>query len=373
MSRRAFACWVVAVALAMMVTACRKQESESIAIGAVLPISGANAPQGEYARNGINMAVSEINAAGGVGGKVLRIVYGDSQSTVDAGVPAYQTIITGSRVPATLAILNPVVVKVALIADREKGVLLNCGAQDSDLRKGGPFVFNLVPDAIEEARAMAEFAITRLRLTEAATFAVDRDSGMAAAAEFAQTFTRLGGRIVREEMVEKEGEFVVPAIVRLESEGPPATFVAAPPATTAKLLRAAKELGFSTQWLANSSFEIDGARAAAGPAAEGVTYTALRTFSIASPRARQFATDYKGRFGFAPEMYAVSCYDAVHALAAAIKAGGGASSVKIASGMRMRVLDGVAGRLDFTKANWVERPFEIRTVKDGRTQIVPDK
>jgi branched-chain amino acid transport system substrate-binding protein len=373
MSRRVVACCVANVALAVFATACRHQAAESIAIGAVVPLSGVNAPLGEYARNGIDMAVGEVNAAGGVNGKVLRVIYGDSQSTVDAGVPAYQMIVTGSRPPAILAILNPIVVKVAQIADREKTVLLNCGAQDPDLRKAGPFVFNLVPDAIEEARALAGFAISKLGLKDAATLAVDRNSGMAAAAEFAREFTRLGGRVVREDLVEMEGQYFAPAIDRLASVSPSATFVAGPPAATTRALRQAAVDGFTTRWLTDSSFEIDGAMTAAGPAAEGVTFAGVRHALPDSARARKFVADYKSRFGYEPEIYAATCYDGIHALAGAIKTPDTVSSAAIANGLRARASDGVMGPLDFTDATWVARPFEIRTVKSGRAQIVPER
>lgn len=365
--------------LALGLSGCRYRAPETVVVAALLPLTGVHAAQGEYARNGITLAVNEINAAGGVDGKLLRVVVEDSQSTAEGGVAAYQKLTGADRIGATLATLNSVVVPVSSLAGRVNSVLLNCGAQDASLRKAGPYVFSLVPDAIEEARAMAEFSINRLHLKTAGTLTFERHSGAAAAAMFAAEFVRLGGRIVAEAAVEwnfplvRLGDDVQKPIAKLRLASPEAIFVSGPAATLPKVFRTGAELGMKWQWLTESSFELDGALAAAGEAGQGVVYTARRPLDVDAGPAGRFAAAYKARFGIDADATAATFYDGVYALTSAIHAGGGTGAAAIADGLRKASFDGVTGRIDFRNGPFVHRSMEFRTAHAGRPHVVPER
>lgn len=343
-------------------------------IGALVPLTGPAAALGEYARNGMGLAVSEINAAGGVAGRPLRVIYEDSQSTTEGGVPAYQKLTRADHVPASLAILNAVVVPAASLANRESSVLINCGAQDARIRKeGGAFVFNVVPDAILEAQSMASFAFTELKITTAATLHLENDPGAAAGAAFANAFTALGGRIVADVEIDKNKDDTAAAIGRLKLASPPAVFVTAPARALVPVLQQAAALGLRPRWLTDASFELEGVIKTAGPAADGVIYTAQRPLDVSSPSSLQFLAAYRARFGFDPELAAATFYDGVYALKGAIDAAGGTTGGDIARGLRMLAREGVTGRIDFTQSAWLMRPLEFRTVRGGRVERVPQK
>jgi branched-chain amino acid transport system substrate-binding protein len=89
--------------------------------------------------------------------------------------------------------------------------------------------------------------------------------------------------------------------------------------------------------------------------------------------AQAFATSYRARFGFEPELRAASFYDGVFALKAAMDAAGGRSARDIARGMKRVARDGVTGRVDFTTSLTVSLPLELRTVTGGRPTVVPPR
>lgn len=358
----------------LALTACRYRAPETIVIGAAVPLTGARGSEGEYARNGVALAVAEINAAGGAGGKALRVIYEDTQSTSEGGVPAYQKLTVSDHVVATLAHMNPIVVPVASLANRTTSVLINCGGQDPRIRReGGGFVFNLVPDAILEAEAMAEDAVTRLHIKVAATFYLENDSGEAAAAAFGKAFTKLGGRIVANEQVDKNKDLSDASIARLRAASPEAVFFVTPSRTTVTMFRAAHDAGWRPQWLTDSSFELDDVIRASGALAEGVVYTSLRPFLPVTARAQQFAAAYKARNGFDPELVAATYYDGVYALKGAVDAVHGSSGADIAKGLRMVAFEGVTGRIDFTQSTFVPKPVELRTVDHGRVRVFVER
>lgn len=374
MGRWASRRWVFAVASVLTLSACRYRAPETIVIGALIPLTGASSAEGEYARNGAGLAVAEINAAGGVNGVPIRVVYEDSKSTVEDGVPAYQKLLSADHVVATLAVLNPVVVPAASLANRAESVLVNCGAQDVRIRRdAGTFAFSLVPDAVDEAREMARVVVQQWQVTTAATLFLENDEGKVAAEAFAQAFTRLGGRIVAQEQTDKNKDDMPASIARLRAATPAAVYVSAPARHIVRALEQARTAGFGPKWLTDSAFELDSTYRTAGPAAEGVVYTALRSLSLASSVAQAFATAYRTRFGFEPELRAASFYDGVFALKAAMDASGGRSAGDIARGMKRVTRDGVTGRVDFTTSFTVSLPLELRTVNGGRPTVVPPR
>lgn len=367
----------LAVLLAVLLSACRYRAPETILLGALFPLSGASADQGEYARNGTQLAVAEINAAGGVQGKLLSVIYEDSQSAGERGLPAYQKLIQSDRVVATLAMLDDVVAPAAKLAGRLEQVLVNCSAPDVIMAAAGPTVFSMDPDNAVEARAAAVYAVQTLHLTAAATLSVERHSSVGAANAFAAEFRRLGGRILAQQQVEWNfdavafGENVLKPLKRLREPSPPAVFVAGPAKTTALALRTAQQMGLRAQWITGSSFELDGGIAAADAAADGVIYTAVRRWSEDSPETQRFGAAYRRRFGLEPQRVAAAAYDGVYALAAAMSPTGGRSGAELAQALRATVRSGVLGSVDFSRQAFLERPLEFRTVTAGRVRVLP--
>lgn len=357
--------------LGLASSGCRYRAPEAIVIGAVVPLTGSFAAEGEYARNGAALAVAEINAAGGVRGQMIRVIYEDSQSDVAGGVPAYQKLTNSDHVVATLAHQSSGVALAAGLANRNRSVLINCGAHDPRIRReGGAYVFNLVPDAVLEARAMAEYAATTLHLTVAATVYLENDVGRTVAAAFAEAFIAHGGRIVAQEMVDKNKDETALSVGRLRAVHPEAVFFSMPSGTAARVLGVSGETGFRPRWLTDASFETENVRGAVGAPADGVVYTFPRAFSAASPRSQAFVEAYRARFGFVPESVAATFYDGLFALKGAIDAAGGTSGDDIARGLPLAPLDGVTGRIDLSESKFVTRPMEFRTISGGRVRVV---
>src|SRR5437870_485955 len=79
-----------------------KAESGPITIGAVLPLTGDAAHWGIPARNGAELAVDEINRAGGVGGRTLALMIEDDRCQPADGIAAFNKIMTAANPPVIL-------------------------------------------------------------------------------------------------------------------------------------------------------------------------------------------------------------------------------------------------------------------------------
>ena len=87
---------------ATIVVAAPVAAQEVYKIGLVSPLSGANARYGAFANKGANLAAKEINAAGGVLGKKLELVSGDSQCVPAEGVSATKRMISFDKLPIVI-------------------------------------------------------------------------------------------------------------------------------------------------------------------------------------------------------------------------------------------------------------------------------
>ena len=93
---------LIIIVLAIYLGVGKKQtsitEKEPIKIGAILPLTGSAAPNGIYQKNGIDLAIDEINSNGGVNGRKIEVIYDDSKNDPAEGVSAFNKIVNTKKV-----------------------------------------------------------------------------------------------------------------------------------------------------------------------------------------------------------------------------------------------------------------------------------
>nr|WP_198984092.1 ABC transporter substrate-binding protein [Herbaspirillum sp. ASV7] len=94
------------VAAALMTLAMSSQAADPIKIGVSGPYTGGSAPMGVSMRDGVKLAVAEINAAGGVLGRPLQVVERDDEAKNERGVQIAQELINKEKVVATVGFIN---------------------------------------------------------------------------------------------------------------------------------------------------------------------------------------------------------------------------------------------------------------------------
>jgi branched-chain amino acid transport system substrate-binding protein len=109
--------------------------AQEIVIGALLPLTGPAAPIGLEEQQGIEFAVDKINAAGGVRGRKIKIMYEDSQGKPDVGVLAFNKLVDLHNVPAVMTAFSSVSLAIAPLATRKKVLVINPAAQVEPARR----------------------------------------------------------------------------------------------------------------------------------------------------------------------------------------------------------------------------------------------
>jgi len=130
---------------------------DSVKMGCVLPLSGGSAAVGQQTRVGVQIAVNQINAAGGIksmGGAKLQAVFGDSQSKADVGVSETQRLIERGHVSVLCGAFNSAVTFPATeAAERLKTPWVVVGAvKDEITERNFKYVFRINNKAFYDAR-----------------------------------------------------------------------------------------------------------------------------------------------------------------------------------------------------------------------------
>lgn len=153
-------------------------------VGAIVSRSGAASASGEQVTRGFDLAVSELNAAGGVGGRKVELLYRDDSTNPEIGVAALRELFEHDHVTTVLgAVTSTVTLRLAPHCERNRVVLMSPSASASQLTEAGEYIFRTVPSDVLEGSSMADFA-RDLGLDRVAILAVDNDYGASLADAF---------------------------------------------------------------------------------------------------------------------------------------------------------------------------------------------
>lgn len=180
---------------------------ETIKIGLVASVSGDNKPWGDDSNEGAKLAVAEFNAAGGLDGKMVQLVLGDSASKQDQAKTAAEKLMSDGCIALVGEVSSGNTIQMAKSAF-EKGVpVVAVGATRTDLTDEGSHVFRVCYTDDFQGPVMAKFAYDKLGCRK---IAVMTDNNLpysqGLSKSFMETFKKLGGEVVTEAFYESGGK-----------------------------------------------------------------------------------------------------------------------------------------------------------------------
>lgn len=138
------------IALLLPIAACGPAqqgggEGDSVTIGAIFPLTGASTHEGIDERRGVELAVEQINADGGINGRDLEVIFEDSESRPEAGTDAAHKLIDVNNVPAIIGIFSSGVTLPAAAYAQEQGVVMvNPGSTSPKCAEVGDYFFSTI-------------------------------------------------------------------------------------------------------------------------------------------------------------------------------------------------------------------------------------
>jgi branched-chain amino acid transport system substrate-binding protein len=360
------------IAIVIVVVKSRRSEpSNTVRVGAILPMTGTSANYGELMSRGISVAADEFNASRAKDSPSLDVVIEDSKSTPRDGLSAMQKLIQIDKVAAVMPALSGVVLACVPIAESNHVVLLNCPANSPKLRGAGSFVFNITILSDQESEYLADFAFNKMGAKSAAIAFVNNEYGRSYGDSFAKKYTAVGGVIKLSEGHEQGATDFRTTIEKFRSANVDLVFLATYYAEGALFLKQSKELGFKSKWLSNSSMETPDFLKIAGDAGEGLVFSQPGFDADSSNElTKKFVAEYRKRYGINPDFWSAQYYDGTRLLGAAVASGARTGDEIRAYLKNLKGFPGLTGPIEFDEKGGVTRTVRFKTVKNGTFQYL---
>lgn len=177
---------------------------DTIKIGIVAPVTGDNKPWGDDSLAGAKMAVAEFNAAGGVNGKQVELLQGDSASRPEPAKSAAEKLLSDGVIAIVGEVSSGNTMQIADAASSKGVPVVAVGATRTDLTDGKDNVFRVCYTDDFQGPVMAKFAYDKLGKRKVAILTdVKLPYSQGLSASFKKEFMALGGQVVAEESYEQ--------------------------------------------------------------------------------------------------------------------------------------------------------------------------
>jgi branched-chain amino acid transport system substrate-binding protein len=308
---------------ALMASRLASAAGEPIVYGVSGPFSGDRAAYGAVWKKGMDMAVAEINAAGGIKGRPVELVYQDTQSDPKQSVPVAQKFVDDPRIIAELGDFSSAA-SMAASPVYERGKLIQFGLTNSDPKftKGGEYMWSTAPTMQMDAAAMANIAMKQLSGRKAAVFYQSSDWGDTSRKVFVEKYEADGGKVAALEnylLTDKDYHSI---LAKARQANPDVLVLFSYYTDGALLLQQAQDVGLKGRILAAASCYSNKFIELGGDAVNGTVMSVLFFPEDPRPAIQTFVANYQKRYGEKPDQYGARAYDAVKVIAWGTEHGG---------------------------------------------------
>lgn len=362
---------LMSLVLVIITLGCGKADNQEIKLGAILPLTGDAAPYGSALKKGMDLAVAEINAVGGIRGKKLTIVFEDDRNLPQDGVTAYNKLVSVDKVPMVIgAMFSSVTLAIAPIAERNKVVLLSPTSSDVLLTNAGDYIFRIYPSDSYDGEFLANFAFDKLGARKAAIVSMQASSTTSISQLFKKLFESKGGAVISGNTFNEGATDYRAILTKIKQQQQDIVFLPAALKESTLFLRQAKELSVKPKILGISTLYDPKLIELAGEAAEGVLFSSpIFDPNSQSPEIVTFVEAYKSKHKAAPDILGAYGYDTVNVAVESLKfaSSGQITSQSIKSGLyEIKAYKGVTGEMSFDSNGDVTKELKIMTVKGAK-------
>lgn len=347
---RSFAVWALAVLalgamFALPSVPAQAQARTPYVLGAVLSLSGPVAANGVPTRDGIQLAIEQINAGGGIDGHPVQVLFEDDQSKPDQAVILTNKLITQDRVLMLLgASFGSTTNAMASVVEKLRVPQLSATAwTKADLRLV-PYTFYFLVDFETVVDQMLGYITKDLGVKRVGLLRLTREYGQIASESVAKFKDKHGVELVREERGNDPDTDFTPQLTNIRAAKPEALISWFANPAGAISVKNARQLGLNVPILGPVSMATRPMITAGGAAAEG---TVLQSF-IASddplPRQKAFVDAFNRKHNKLPEVFESVGYDMAQVAFGALRKVGGdrPDPVRLRDEVERTQYDGVA-------------------------------
>ncbi len=302
-----------------------------IVVGEYGSLTGGQATFGQSTHNGIMLAVDEINGAGGVNNRKIRIITEDDQSKSEEAASAVTKLISQNNV---IAVLGEVASSASLAAgpvcQSNKVPMITPSSTNERVTQIGDYIFRMCFIDPYQGEAMANFVSKQLNMKKAAILTDLRsDYSTGLGANFERVFVANGGKIVAKQSYTQGDSDFRSQLTAVKAAGPEVIFVPGYYNDIGQIAIQARDLGMQMPLAGGDGWESPKLFEIGGKALDGCFYSNHYHVDDPAPVVREFVQKYRERYGAVPDSLAALAYDSTRVLAEAIKAAGTTDGAKL--------------------------------------------
>jgi len=342
-------------------------------IGTAGPTSNAEALFGTTWMNGMELAVRQANAAGGVGGQQLRVAREDDGGDPRQGVLVAQKQCDDKAIVAVIANFNSgVTIPTSDVYHRCEMPQVTNSSNPRVTKAGYKTLFRPIANDLAQGAAPAEYAIGTLKAKSAAVVHDKQAFGQGVAEVFRDSFTKGGGTVASFSGVAATDVDFSALLTSMRRANPDVIYFGGTMPAVGLFVKQARELGLkATIFAADSAFTPDFI-AGAGAASEGAVVSFQAPPYDSSPELKAFAASYKSAFNEEPGPYSAYGFMEANVVIAGLKAAG-ASPTRAAVGAALAKtnLDTLIGHVAFTPDGELQQALVfLYQVKGGKFDLL---
>ena len=364
---------VGAAVLALVLASCSKAESNSVKIGGIFPLSGQVAVYGVECKNGVDLAIEEINAAGGINGKPVVLVSEDDEGNPDKTVNAFKKLSTKDGVKVVIGSLTSGCTQaITTLAQASKVVQIAPAATAPAITDAGDFIFRACFIDPFQGTVGGKFAAETLGKKRAAIlYDIGNDYSVGLSDNFKIAFTKAGGSIVSEESYATNDKDFNAQLTKIKNANPDVVYLPDYYGTVALIAKQLRAQGITAPIVGADGW--DGLTSNAGDEVLGGYYSNHYAVDSTEPAVKKFVESFRAKYNKDPNSFAALGYDCVYLIRDAIVAAGAEDSIAVRDALVKTDGDYVTGHLTFDeKHNPIKSAVMLELVKaeDGTLKTV---
>src|SRR5437762_5064359 len=259
---------MIAASLSLALLGC-PQKSESgggnaasagggdILVGEFGSLTGPQATFGQSTHNGIMMAMDEINAAGGINGRKIKVLTEDDQSKQDEAANAVQKLISQNNVVAMLGeVASSASIAAAPICQQNKIPMITPSSTNEEVTKKGDYIFRVCFIDNYQGPVMAKFGLDDLKATKAAILTdVKNDYSTGLTKVIEETYAQAGAKIVGKQSYSNGDSDFRSQLTAIKAQNPQAIFIPGYYTDVGQIASQARDLGITAPFIGGDGWE----------------------------------------------------------------------------------------------------------------------
>ena len=350
-----------------------KINPNEIRIGEYGSLTGAQATFGTSTDNGIKLAVDEINGAGGINGKTLKLTAYDDQGDPAEAAVVVTKLITQDQVQVVLGeVASSLSLAAAPICQQNKIPMISPSSTNPKVTQVGDYVFRVCFIDPFQGQVMSDFAMNNLKAQTAAILRDQKsDYSMGLADFFVKRFKEKGGTIVSDQSYVAGDVDFKSQLTNIRGQKPDVIFVPGYYGEVGLIAKQARELGVKVALLGGDGWDSSKLYEIGGAALDGCYFSSHYSPESTDPKVQDFVKKYQTKYGQVPDALATLGYDSMGVLAAALKNAKSLSEADIRDAIAAtKAYTGVTGSISLDANRDAVKPAVVLKIENNKASYV---